>query len=52
MAAIENTVTAADTCAALDQEFVATFRQDYDRLSEALGLFDAQTVAAGTTLCQ
>lgn len=52
MAVLDNTILAADTCAALDEEFVQNFRQDYDQLAEALGLYDVQTVSAGTALYQ
>lgn len=52
MAVKENTVTAADTCEALDQEFVRSFSEDYDQLADALGLYDVQVVSAGTALYQ
>ena len=52
MAATANQVNAAAVNAALDQEFVANFRQQYDRLAEILGLFGVTTKAAGTTLKQ
>ena len=52
MAVKDNTITAADTCAALDAEFVENFTHDYDQLAEALGLYDVQVVAAGTALYQ
>lgn len=52
MAAIANQVNAAAVNAALDQEFVENFRQQYDRLAEILGLFGVTTKAAGTTLKQ
>ncbi|MEE8716595.1 MAG: hypothetical protein SOI26_05500 [Coriobacteriales bacterium] len=52
MAANANTITTADVCAALDQEMVENFRQDFDRLSEIVGLFPVETVAAGTALYQ
>ena len=52
MPAQENSIVAADVCAALDQEFVTTFHQDYDQLADALGLFDVETLTAGTALYQ
>lgn len=52
MPAQENSITAADVCAALDQEFVTTFHQDYDQLADALGLFDVEIITAGTALYQ
>lgn len=52
MAAPANQVNAAAVNAALDQEFVANFRQEYDRLAEILGLFGVTTKPAGTTLKQ
>ena len=50
MAVPANIGTAADVNAALDQEFIENFQHDYDRLSEILGIFAPETVAAGTTL--
>ena len=52
MGANANTITTADVCAALDQEMVENFRQDFDRLSEIVGMFPVETVAAGTALYQ
>ena len=52
MAVNANTITTADVCTALDQEMVENFRGDYDRLSETLGLFPVETVAAGSALYQ
>lgn len=52
MAATANQVNAAAINASLDQEFVANFRQQYDRLAEILGLFGVTTKTAGTTLKQ
>ncbi|MEE1045465.1 MAG: hypothetical protein U0L51_08265 [Olegusella sp.] len=52
MAVKENTATAADTCESLDVEFVQNFREDYDKLTEVLGLFDVQTLSAGAALYQ
>lgn len=52
MPAQENSITAADVCASLDQEFVNNFHQDYDQLAEVLGLFEVETITAGTSLYQ
>lgn len=52
MAAPANQVNAAAVNAALDQEFIANFRQEYDRLAEILGLFGVTVKAAGTALKQ
>ena len=52
MAVRSNTIKAQDTVKALDVEFVKTFEQEYDRLVEIVGLFPAQTMAAGTALYQ
>ena len=52
MAAPTNATLAADLATALDQEFIATFRGEYDRLAEILGIFAPETVAAGTALYQ
>lgn len=48
----ENAITAADTCAALDVEFIENFEHDYTSLSEAMGLYDIEVLAAGTALYQ
>lgn len=52
MTAYDNIIKAADTVKALDIEFVKTFQQEYDRLVEIVGLFPADTMAAGTALYQ
>lgn len=52
MAALTNTVTAADMNVALDQEFIANFQQDYNRLADILGIFAPEVMAAGTALYQ
>ena len=52
MPAPENTITTDEICSAMDQEFVENFNNEYDRLVEILGLFPAETVAAGTALYQ
>ena len=36
--------------ASMDQEFIRNFEGDLDRLLEVLGIFGAETIAAGTTL--
>lgn len=52
MAAHANLINKAATVAALDVEFVKNFRGEFDRLVETLGLFNIDTVAAGTALYQ
>lgn len=52
MPAPTNMLTAAQTCTGLDIEFVRNFTEEYDRLAEVLGLFDVETVAAGTAMFQ
>ena len=52
MTAYDNIITTQDTVEALDQEFVANFRGEYDRFAEILGLFDVETRKAGTALYQ
>ena len=34
--------------ASMDQEFIRNFEGDLDRLLEVLGIFGAETIAAGT----
>ena len=48
----ENAITTAQVCVALDQEMVEAFKGEYDRFEEILGIFPAETVAAGTALYQ
>ena len=50
MAVPANISDSAALNAALDQEFVANFQHDSDRLAEILGIFGPETLAAGTTL--
>lgn len=50
MTAHYNTIKKSDVVTALDQEFVANFRQEYDRFAEILGLFPVEVVPAGTAL--
>ena len=50
MAALTNTSDSTALNAALDQEFIANFQHDSDRLAEILGIFGTETLAAGTTL--
>ena len=45
-------LTNQETCTGLDLEFLRNFTEEYDRLAEMLGLFDVDTVAAGTALFQ
>lgn len=52
MGAQTNTTTSEDYKVALDQEFLANFKQEGDRLSEILGGFGFETMAAGTALYQ
>lgn len=52
MPVLDNTITTADVCTALDKEFVENFRGEYDRLGEILGLFPVETMTAGTALYQ
>ena len=50
MAAPTNPSDSTALNAALDQEFIANFQHDSDRLAEILGIFGTETLAAGTTL--
>lgn len=52
MAVLDNTTKQEDTVVALDVEFSANFNADLDRLTEILGLFDPEIIAAGTALYQ
>ena len=52
MAALTNTITAADIAAAQDIEMLQNFKGDVDRLAEILGIFSPEVVAAGTTMYQ
>lgn len=52
MAVLDNTVKAADVVVALDVEMAVNFNQDLDRLTEILGIFGPEVVAAGTALYQ
>lgn len=52
MAATENTITTEDINFSLDREFIENFKGESDRLAEILGIFDVETIAAGTTLYQ
>ena len=52
MAALTNTVTAADIAAAQDIEMLQNFKGDVDRLVDILGIFSPEIVAAGTTMYQ
>lgn len=45
-----NITTTNDIDAALSQELVLNFQQDYDKLAEILGIFNVETMAAGTAL--
>lgn len=52
MAVLEKTVLAENIAAAQDIEMIQNFKGDIDRLTEILGLFGAEVVAAGTTMYQ
>lgn len=52
MAEYPNTIKKADVVAGIEQEVIESFRGEYDRLAETLGLFNVDTVAAGTALYQ
>lgn len=52
MAAPENAVTTAEFNVALDQEFVESFTNEFDRLAEIIGIFGRETIPAGTALYQ
>lgn len=50
MAALANTVLAANIAAAQDIEMIRNFNGEMDRLAEILGIFGPEVVAAGTTM--
>lgn len=52
MPAISNSITTAEMNVALDQEFIANFNQDYNRLADILGIFTPETMKAGVVLNQ
>lgn len=52
MPALENTITTQEMIDGLNIEMVSTFDQENDRLSELLGIFDVEVMAANTTLNQ
>lgn len=52
MAALDNQIAAADVVEALDQEFIANFNGEVSRLTEILGIFAPEVVAAGTAMYQ
>ena len=52
MAVLDNTVLAENISAAQDIEMIQNFQGEVDRLSEILGIFGAEVVAAGTTMYQ
>ena len=52
MAALDNTVLAENIAAAQDIEMIQNFKGDLDRLTEILGIFGPEVVAAGTTMYQ
>ena len=52
MAALTNTITAADIAKSQDIEMLTNFNGELNRLTETLGLFDPEIVAAGTAMFQ
>lgn len=52
MAVNANTIKKADVVAAMDAELVESFAHDYTQFATLLGLFEVETVAAGTALYQ
>ena len=52
MAALTNTITAADIAKSQDIEMLTNFNDELNRLTEILGLFDPEIVAAGTAMFQ
>lgn len=52
MAVKPNTITRDFTVEAANKEFVATYKGELDRLIEILGLFEIETLPAGTSLYQ
>ena len=52
MAALTNTITAADIARSQDIEMLTNFNGELNRLTEILGLFDPEIVAAGTAMFQ
>ena len=52
MAVLDNTVLAANIAVAQDIEMIQSFQGDIDRLTEILGIFEPEVVAAGTTMYQ
>lgn len=52
MAVLEKTILAENIAAAQDIEMIQNFKGDLDRLTEILGIFGPEVVAAGTTMYQ
>lgn len=50
MAAHNDIINKAAVVSALDQEFIANFRGEYDRLAEIIGLFPVEILSAGAAL--
>lgn len=48
--ALDGTVGTDDVVAALDQEMIENFKGDLTRLTDVLGIFSPEVVAAGTTM--
>lgn len=52
MAAMDNTITSAEMVKGLNIDVISRFNGENSRLMELLGIFDVETVAAGTQLNQ
>ena len=52
MAVLDNTILAENIAKAQDIEMITRFNGDMNRLTEILGLFDPEIVAAGTARAQ
>lgn len=52
MPALTNQIATADVVEALNQEFIANFNGEMSRLTELLGIFAPEVVAAGTAMYQ
>ena len=48
--ALDNSITTDDVCTALDVEMIENFTGDLNRLTEILGIFSPDIVAAGTAM--
>ena len=52
MAVLPNSITHDEVNVALDVEFLANFKHEYDRLADILGIVSPEVVAAGTAMYQ